>query len=72
MLKTLYKIVGLIFTAFIIFIFMVNYNFMNFKEGIFTKIYFSIKINFIYYLFYLIYIFVYFKYFGFKKNKHNV
>lgn len=69
MLKTLYKIVGLIFTAFIIFIFMVNYNFMSFKDGILVKTYYSIKINLIYYIFYFIYVFVYFKYIYLRRKK---
>lgn len=62
MIKFFYKFVGLIFTSFIIFLFIVNYNFMSFKVGIFVKIYYAIKINLIYYVFYLIYIGIYFKY----------
>lgn len=62
MLKIIYKFIGLIFTAFIIFIFIVNYSFLSFKENIFIKTYYSIKINIIYYIFYVIYVFCYFKY----------
>lgn len=68
MLKLLYKFIGLIFTSFIIFLFIINFNFLSFKESIFLKIYYSIKINFIYYLFYIIYLIFYFKYI-YHKNK---
>lgn len=61
MIKFFYKIIGLYLTAFIIFLFIVNYNFLSFKEGIFIKIYYSIKINLIYFIFYALYIFIYFK-----------
>ena len=61
MIKFFYKIIGLYLTAFIIFLFIVNYNLLSFKEGIFIKIYYSIKINLIYFIFYALYIFIYFK-----------
>jgi hypothetical protein len=61
MIKFFYKIIGLFLTAFIIFLFIVNYNFLSFKEGIFIKIYYSIKINLIYFIFYALYILIYFK-----------
>ena len=67
MLKVLYKFIGFIFTSFIIFIFMINYNFLSFKENMFLRIYFSIKINIIYYLFYILYIVIYIKYISHKK-----
>ena len=72
MLKIIYKFVGLMYTAFIIFLFFINYNFLSYKEGIFIKIFYSIKINFIYYLFYLIYIFIYIKYISNKNMKENI
>ena len=72
MLKIIYKFVGLMYTAFIIFLFFINYNFLSYKEGIFIKIFYSIKINFIYYLFYLIYIFIYIKYVSNKNMKENI
>ena len=67
MLKLLYKLIGFIFTSFIIFIFIINFNFLSFKEGFILKVYYAIKINLIYYLFYIVYIFIYFKYLSHKK-----
>lgn len=72
MLKIIYKFVGLIYTAFILFLFFINYNFLSFKEGIFIKIFYSIKINLIYFLFYLIYIFIYIKYIHRKSVRKNI
>ena len=73
MIKLLYKFIGLIFTAFIIFIFTINYNFMSFKDSILVRIYYSIKINIIYYIFYLVYIYFYIKYIYIpKKNKYKL
>ena len=72
MLKIIYKFVGLMYTAFIIFLFFINYNFLSYKEGIFIKVFYSIKINFIYYLFYLIYILIYIKYISNKNMKENI
>ena len=63
MLKLVYKIVGLFFLSFIIFIFIVNYSFLSYKESIFIKIYYAIKINIIYYIFYIIYLYFYFRIF---------
>lgn len=71
MLKFLYKIVGLLYTSFIIFIFFVNYNFLSYKEGFILRAYYSVKINFIYYLFYILYVFIYIKYFKFRKVKNT-
>lgn len=62
MIKLLYKCVGVIFTSFIIFIFYINFNFLSYKESIIIRIFYSIKINLIYYLFYLIYVIIYLKY----------
>ena len=62
MIKILYKLIGFIFTIFIIFIFLINFNFLTFKENIFARIYYAIKINLIYFLFYIIYIIVYLKF----------
>lgn len=70
MLKFIYKFIGLIFTSFIIFIFIINYSFLSFKESIFLKTYYSIKINIIYYIFYIIYMFCYFKYIR-KRNMNK-
>lgn len=67
MLKILYKFVGLIYTAFIIFLFFINYNFLSYKDNLFLKIFYSIKINVIYYLFYIVYVVIYFKFFS-KNN----
>ena len=73
MIKLLYKFIGLIFTAFIFFIFTINYNFMSFKDSILVRIYYSIKINIIYYIFYLVYIYFYIKYIYIpKKNKYKL
>lgn len=72
MLKTIYKFVGLMYTSFILFLFFINYNFLSFKEGIFIKVFYSIKINFIYYLFYLIYILIYLKYMHRKNKRENI
>lgn len=62
MIKLFYKLIAFIFTIFIIFIFMINYNFLSFKTSIVLRIYYSIKINFIYFLFYSIYIVIYLKF----------
>jgi len=71
MLKILYKFVGLIYTAFIIFLFFINYNFLSYKDNLFLKIFYSIKINIIYYLFYIVYVVIYFKFFS-KNNTKNI
>ena len=67
MLKIIYKTIGLIYTAFLLFIFFINFNLLSFKEKFYLRVFYSIRINFIYYLFYLIYIFIYIKYI-YKKN----
>lgn len=56
MIRILYKFVGFIFLSFLIFIFIINYNYLSFKESFFIKVYYAIKINLIYYIFYIIYI----------------
>ena len=68
MIKLLYKLIGFIFTIFIVFIFLINFNFLSYKESFFLRIYYAIKINFIYFLFYFLYVLAYFK-FLYKKNK---
>lgn len=62
MIKSLYKIIGLIFTAFILFLFFINFNLFSYKENIFIRVIYSIKVNLIYYLYYLIYMFIYIRY----------
>lgn len=69
MLKILYKLIGIIFFSFLVFIFIINFNFLSFKENLFLRIYYSVKINIIYYLFFVIYIFLYYKFFNANKNK---
>lgn len=71
MIKFFYKIVGIIFTIFIFFIFSINFNFLRFKESLILRIYYSIKVNLIYFIFYFIYIFIYYKYL-FKDNNKNI
>jgi len=63
MIKLIYKTIGFIYTSFLLFIFTINYYFLSFKENAFLRIYYSIKINLIYYLFYIVYISFYLKYF---------
>ena len=70
MIKFFYRLVGFIFTAFIFFIFSINFNFLRFKESILLRIYYAIKINFIYFLFYFIYIFIYYKFLSKKNNRY--
>lgn len=72
MLKFLYKLITLIFTSFIIFVFMVNFNFISFKVNIILRVYYAIKINLIYFLFYAIYIYFYFRYFHIKKGINKI
>lgn len=62
MIKILYKLILFIYSVFIIFIFSINFNFLRFKENLLLRVYYSIKINFIYFAFYLIYLLVYYKY----------
>jgi len=71
MLKIIYKLTTIIFTSFIIFVFMINFNFISFKVNIFLRIYYSIKINLIYFIFYFIYLYFYIRYFYFKKRYFN-
>jgi hypothetical protein len=70
MIKFFYRFIGLIFTVFIIFIFSVNYNLLRFSESFFLRIYYSIKINLIYYLIYIIYMIIYYKFIYRDKHKH--
>lgn len=63
MIKFFYKLITLMFTAFIIFVFMINFNFISFKVNILLRIYYAIKINLIYFLFYTIYICFFIKYY---------
>ena len=59
MLRILYKLVLLLYTSFIIFIFFMNYGFLSFSNNIFLRIYYAIKINLIYFVFYIIFFFIY-------------
>ena len=68
MIRFFYKFIGLIYTSFIIFLFLVNYNMIGYNVNIVKRVYFSIKINLIYYIFYFIYVVLYFKYLHKKNN----
>lgn len=70
MVRFFYKLVGFIFTIFIIFVFFVNYNLLRFSESFFLRVYYSIKINFIYFLVYFIYMVIYYSFIFKDKHKH--
>lgn len=62
MIKFLYKLVGIFFSAFIVFLIFINFNLFSFKDSFIIRLYYSVKVNLIYFIYYFLYLAVYFRY----------